>query len=71
VLAAIHIKDYRIDEADLVVLNKDAAVLTYKVVYRVSEDGESFATERLAVSSTWARRGGKWLSVFYQETPRK
>jgi hypothetical protein len=69
-LGLITIKDYRLADARVVVLNKEAAVLTYKVVYQVSEDGENFETERLYVSATWVRRGGKWVSVFYQETPR-
>jgi hypothetical protein len=42
-------------------------MILYKSYLKGKYKGEPFE-ENLHVSSEWARRGGKWLNVFYHET---
>lgn len=68
--------DFRLDsitidpEADIKIWNPDVATLIYKVTYTSGiKDGKA-STLKVVTSSTYVRRGGKWWSVLYQETPR-
>jgi hypothetical protein len=58
--------EYSFGPVEVVHLTPDAVVL----VYRADLHGRAGATDirrTLNVTSAWARRGGKWLSVFYRE----
>lgn len=68
--------DFRLDSitidpaADIKIWNPDVATLIYKVTYTSGiKDGKA-STLKVVSSSTYVRRGGKWWSVLYQETPR-
>lgn len=52
-------------------VTSDVAILLYRVTYTSATGKEKPSTMTAAASSTYVRRGGKWLSVFYQETPTK
>jgi len=69
VLAEIRITDYALDDVKLVRVNRDAAILTYKLALKgVPDEKASFATPAY-VSSVWVHQDASWLSVFRQWTP--
>ncbi|HXD33586.1 MAG TPA: nuclear transport factor 2 family protein [Pyrinomonadaceae bacterium] len=61
------IKSFELSEFKLTMLDSDAVVLTYKG----SADGTCAGNPIPTVwaSSTWVRRGGRWLAMTHQETP--
>ena len=68
-LPQTRITDYALDDIGFVPLNRDAAILTYKLTLKgLSEDKGVFASPAY-VSAIWARRGMAWLSIFRQWTP--
>jgi hypothetical protein len=52
-------------------LSPDVAALLYRVTYTAAVKGGKPETMKVLSSSVYARRGGKWWSVLYQETPIK
>ena len=58
-------------KADLLVLSPDAVTVVYKITYTSAIKGEKSKKVAVLSSSSYARRGGKWLNVFYQETLAK
>src|SRR5580698_562531 len=52
-------------------LSPDVATLLYRVTYTTTVKGGKPETMKVLSSSVYARRGGKWWSVLYQETPIK
>jgi ketosteroid isomerase-like protein len=65
------VSDVKVHEYDLsgfrvVKLNEEAAVVVYEAKVRAEVGGREIRS-RVAVTSAWARRGGKWLNVFYRE----
>jgi RNA polymerase sigma factor (sigma-70 family) len=67
-LKDFRVQEYAMDDAKLVPLSPDAAVLVYRVKSEIATLGER-KRETLQVSSTWVKKDGKWLNAFYQETP--
>ncbi len=47
----------------------DVATLLYRVTYTSGVKDGKATTTKVASSSTYVRRNGKWWSVLYQETP--
>jgi hypothetical protein len=45
------------------------AILTYRFSWTGGDPGQAPATTTVYATSVWRLRGGKWQSVFYQETP--
>jgi hypothetical protein len=60
------LKEYSLDGFRVVMLNPDSGVVAFKAdvhgVYKGKDE-----KYRVACVSGWAKRGGKWLNVFYQE----
>ena len=67
-LPGLSMSDIVIDKATsgVIAISPDVATLVYKVSYK-----SGGTTYKAASASTYVRRGGKWLSVLYQETPVK
>lgn len=66
------LESYAIEgKADIVVLTPDAATLIYRITYTSAIKDDKPRKVTVLSSSTYVRRGGKWLNVFYQETPAK
>src|SRR5215475_3186885 len=67
--------DFRLDSvtiepnAELRIWSPDVATLLYRVTYASALKEAKAVTMKAWASSTYVRRGGKWLSVLYQETP--
>ena len=74
-IRAVELVDYSLSNFKVVMLNRDAAIVVYEASARGRENGAASRDEgkgqliaiHAAVTSGWARRGGRWLNVFYRE----
>lgn len=57
------LKQYRLSNFRVTMLNQSAAVITYQVDGRAVIQGEPISIKN-SVTSGWAKRSGKWLNVF-------
>lgn len=62
------INGYELDKTKVTMLGRDAALLTYKYTYDIICGGKPEAG-LLWSSTTYVKRGGKWLIAFHQEIP--
>ncbi|HKQ53433.1 MAG TPA: nuclear transport factor 2 family protein [Pyrinomonadaceae bacterium] len=62
------VNSYALDKTKVTMLNKDAALLTYRYTYDIVCGGKPEAGP-LWASTVYVRRGGKWLIAFHQELP--
>jgi hypothetical protein len=61
------VKDYSLSDFKVIMLNDAAAIVVYKAkVHGAVKERE--IRSQVAVTSGWAKRGGKWLNVFYRES---
>ena len=67
------VASFNVDRASAQVLmaSPDVAILLYKVTYASGPKGGKPVTATVSASDAYVRRGGKWLSLYYQETPLK
>ena len=67
------VASFNVDRASAQVLmaSPDVAILLYKVTYASGPKGCKPVTATVSASDAYVRRGGKWLSLYYQETPLK
>jgi hypothetical protein len=78
-IRGVELIEYSLSNFKVVMLNRDAAVVVYEVRARGSENQATARNvERgrvvdihATVTSAWARRGGRWLNVFYRENDLK
>ena len=52
----------------VVMLDKDAAVVTYTINTKGTSGGKPIPETPMRAGSLWANRGGKWVGVFHQDT---
>lgn len=52
-----------------VMLNEDAAVVTYTVDAKGTSGGRPIPPGALRASSAWVKRGAEWLAVYHQDAP--
>ena len=64
------VRSYSVDKFRLLRLNADAAVLAYYAEQDCVCNGKPVPSPAW-VGSVYVRRDGKWLNVFYQQTPVK
>jgi hypothetical protein len=57
--------------AELLMATPNVAILLYKVTYASGPKGGKPVTATVSASDAYVRRGGKWLSLYYQETRLK
>ena len=55
--------------AEIKMLRPDVATVLYRVTYASAVRNANPVTIKAISASTYVRRGGKWWSVLYQETP--
>lgn len=60
-------KSYSFDEIKLTMINKDAALVTYKAAQDYTCMGHAGPTPVFA-SSVYVKRKGQWLNILHQET---
>ncbi len=79
-IRGVELVDYSLSKFKVVVLNRDAAIVVYEATAhgaenqrsaRVGEGRGKLIEIHVAVTSAWARRGGRWLNVFYRENDIK
>ena len=58
--------DLTLDDWKVLMIDKDAAVVTYKATPKAMACGPEPVAQRN--STVWVKRGGKWLAVFHQDT---
>jgi len=70
--------DFRLDNftvdrqsAEVLLASPDVAALLYRITYTSAIKGAKVETATVSASDTYVRRGGKWLSLLYQETQLK
>ena len=63
------VKSYSLDNFKFVMLNKDAALITYTGMQNAVCGGKTLPTN-VNSSAVYVRRGGKWLEALYTETPK-
>ena len=61
------VTSFSIDQAKVTFLNDTAAVITYRWTGKGTMMGQPIPSPTWA-STTWLKRGGKWVAVFHQET---
>ena len=67
--------DFRLDSIaydpawQLKIWTPDVVTLLYRVTYASGVKDGKATTFKVAAANTYVRRGGKWWSVLYQETP--
>jgi hypothetical protein len=49
--------------------NANTVVLVYQTVRIGNYDGEEFPSTPVVESTTWIKRGGRWVAILNQETP--
>ncbi len=62
------VRSYSLDNYELVMLDPNTAILTYKADQDATCKGKAVPAKVWA-SSVYVKRGGKWLNAFHQETP--
>jgi len=61
------VASFSIDQPKVTFLNDTAAVITYRWTGKGTMMGQPLPSPTWA-STTWLKRGGKWVAVFHQET---
>lgn len=68
-LRGAELKEYRLGNFRVTMLNEGAAIVTYEVDARAVIEGKTVAMKN-SVTSGWAKRGGRWLNVSAVATTR-
>jgi hypothetical protein len=69
-MAHYKIATFNLSESKVQEVNRDAAVLTYRVQYQIASNAGNEIVELSVINvAVFARRDGKWYCVFGQETP--
>lgn len=68
-LPRARISDYTMEDVHVLPLNRDAAVVTYKLRWKGMAEEKGFFANPAYVSSAWVRQDMAWLSAFRQGTP--
>ncbi|HEY7099330.1 MAG TPA: VOC family protein [Terriglobales bacterium] len=66
--AAENITSYKLSDMQALKVSPDVVVLTYTAEQKGTFEGKDISGP-LSVASVWAKRGGKWLSVYVHEVP--
>ncbi|MEZ0275777.1 MAG: nuclear transport factor 2 family protein [Roseimicrobium sp.] len=61
-LRGAELKEYRLGNFRVTILNQDAAIVTYQVDAHAVIQGKEI-TMKNSVTSGWAKRGDRWLNV--------
>jgi uncharacterized protein (TIGR02246 family) len=67
-LADLKLAEYSTGKRKTAPLGKDAVLITYELTQKGTFKGKE-VPRRNFVSAVWVKRDGRWLEVFYQETP--
>lgn len=62
----VTVESYSLSDFKVVRVSEDAAIVVYKARAKGAFKDRKIESQ-VAVTSAWARRGGRWLNVFYRE----
>jgi uncharacterized protein (TIGR02246 family) len=60
--------DAKLDDWKVLMIDKDAAIVTYRATVTPPACGPATAATVMHLSTVWAKRGGKWLVLLHQDT---
>jgi hypothetical protein len=63
----IDMTDLTLSDWKVVMLDKDAAAVTYTVSMKGTSGGKPIPDKPMRASSAWVKRGDKWMGVYHQE----
>jgi hypothetical protein len=63
------LEENRIEELRGFMPNSNTVILTYKTVRAGSYEGKPFPSAPVVESTTWIKRGKRWVAILNQETP--
>lgn len=63
----LEVTDLTLSDWKTVTLDKDAAVVTYKVIMKGTSGGRPIPPTPVLASSAWVNRDGKWIGVYHQD----
>jgi len=61
------LQDYTIEDPKFVQISENSGMVTYKITETGTSHGRAFSA-KVYVSALWAKRNGKWVCLFSQET---
>jgi len=61
--------EVKLSDWKTVVLDEDAAVVTYTVEAKGTSGGQPIPPGALRASTAWVKRGAEWLAVYHQDCP--
>jgi uncharacterized protein (TIGR02246 family) len=67
-IADASIPEVKLDDWKVMFIDRDAAIVTYRVTATPPACGPEMAAPVARNTTVWAKRGGKWLAVFHQDT---
>jgi hypothetical protein len=70
-LKGIDFTDVSFSDWKTIMLDKDAAVVTYTVTAKGTNNGQPIPATPLRAASAWVNRNGTWVGVYHQETEIK
>ena len=70
-LKGVEFTDVSFSDWKVVMLDKDAAVVSYTVNAKGTNNGQPMPATPLRAASAWVNRNGTWVGVFHQETEIK
>jgi len=62
----VDLKSYTLGDIDVVMIDKDAAMLTYSVTIEATEAGKD-ASGKMNAASIWKKEGNDWRCVFHSD----
>jgi len=69
-VAEFHLSDYTMSNIQVVPLSPSSGLIVYRLAESGTSHGKNFSANTI-ISSIWARRNGKWVCLFSQETAAK
>jgi ketosteroid isomerase-like protein len=69
-VAGFRLRDFAMSDIRFVPLSADSGLIVYRMTESGTSHGKDFSA-KVVVSSIWAKRSGKWVCLFSQETAAK
>lgn len=69
-VAGLDIRSYDLTDVKAVAASKDVGILSYVYTWEGKAGDREQASRPVYATAVFARRDGRWVSVFYQESPR-
>ncbi|MFM2096542.1 MAG: hypothetical protein RIS70_3666, partial [Planctomycetota bacterium] len=70
-LSKIQVTKYEMGPTSLLKVSENVAMVMYRMSYEAIQGGQKEILANIESSSLYVRRDGKWMEIFYQETPAK